>query len=252
MLVQIDSAQLEWRVAVFLSGDPIGIAELNDRDANPDDPEKDIHEKNRRVLQLPERLIAKRFLFRTIFRGSGWAFAHDPDFFHVSKDPKYWDGLNEAFFAKYSGLDNTHQTWARLVASRRPIQSPLGMEWMVPLRPNGDIPWTTLSNWPVQGTGADIVMIARVILRNRLRQLGSTSLAVNTVHDSIVYDCPTVEEIKRVATTAIAAFRDVSSQIERIFHIKVPISFPGEVKLGPTLDEKTMTSYQTWLAQQEQ
>lgn len=251
MFVQIDAAQLEWRVAVFLSNDPIGIEEINDRDLHPDDPEKDIHEKNRRVLQLPERLIAKRFLFRTIFRGSGWAFAHDPDFFHVSKDPKYWDGLNEAFFAKYSQLDKTHQEWARQVASRRPIRSPLGMEWLVPLRPNGDIPWTTLSNWPVQGTGADIVMFARVILRSRLRRQGSTSLAVNTVHDSIVYDAPNPQEVRLVADTALQAFADVHTQMARIFHIPVPIQFPGEVKVGPTLDEKSMISYAKWQAQQE-
>jgi DNA polymerase-1 len=243
MYVQVDAAQLEWRVAVYLSNDAVGIAEINDRDANPNDPEKDIHEKNRRILNLPERLIAKRFLFRTIFRGSGWAFAHDPDFFHVSKEPEYWDDLNAKFFAKYKGLNQCHTQWAQQVAIGKTIVSPLGNQWFVPLKPDGSIPWTVLTNWPVQGTGADIVMLARIILRSRLRKESSTSLAVNTVHDSIVYDCPTQKEVDLVAKTAIESFRDVSSNIERMWNVKVPLLFTGEVKVGPTLNEKDMTAW---------
>lgn len=240
MFVQVDAAALEWRVAVFLSNDKVGIQELQDRDANPADKEKDIHEKNRRAFELPTRLIAKRFLFRTIFRGSGWAFAHDPDFFHVSKEPEYWDDLNQKFFAKYNGLQQTHLKWAQLVASRKPIVSPLGNWWNIPLKPDGKIPWTVLANYPVQGTGGDIVMIARITMRNRLRKANSSSLAVNTVHDSIVYDCPNAKEVDLVAKTAIESFRDVKTNIERMWKIPCPILFPGEVKIGPTLSEDSM------------
>lgn len=244
MFVQVDAAQLEWRVAVFLSNDKTGIEEINDRDANPNDPEKDIHEKNRRAFELPERLIAKRFLFRTIFRGTGWAFAHDPDFFHVSKDPEYWDELNAQFFRKYSGLNAAHLTWAHCVAQRKPIVSPLGNWWWIELKPDGSLPWSKLTNSPVQGTGADIVLLARITMRNRLQKLGSVSLAVNTVHDSIVYDCPTAKEVDLVAKTAIESFRDVKSNIERMWKIPVPILFTGEVKIGPTLSEKSMKPWE--------
>ncbi len=243
MFVQIDAAQLEWRVLAYLANDPIAIEEINDRDANPDDPEKDIHEKNRRVLELPERLIAKRFLFRTIYRGSGWAFARDPDFFHVSKEPEYWDDLNAKFFKKYRGIDQCHTRWAQLIAQKKPIVSPLGNSWSVPLRPDGRIPWTDLTNWPVQGTGADIVLLGRVTLRNRLRKENSISLSVNTVHDSIVYDCPSRKEIDLVAKTAIESFRDISANIKRMWGVPVPLLFTGEVKVGPTLSEKEMTAW---------
>ncbi|HXQ33616.1 MAG TPA: hypothetical protein VN843_06305, partial [Anaerolineales bacterium] len=82
MLVSIDASQLEWRVLVWLAMDPIGIQELNNHD--------DIHANNQKAFSLPTRLISKKYLFRTIFRGSGWSFANDPDFLHVSNDPAYW------------------------------------------------------------------------------------------------------------------------------------------------------------------
>jgi DNA polymerase I-like protein with 3'-5' exonuclease and polymerase domains len=118
--------------------------------------------------------------------------------------------------------------------------SPLGNWWYVPLKPDGSLPWTKLTNSPVQGTGGDIVLIARITLRNRLRKANSISLAVNTVHDSIVYDCPSAKEVDLVAKTAIESFRDVKHNIERMWKIEVPILFTGEVKYGPTLSEKDM------------
>ena len=56
MLIQVDAAQLEWRVAVELSKDPIGLQEILNKE--------DTHSKNQLALQLPSRLIAKIFLFR--------------------------------------------------------------------------------------------------------------------------------------------------------------------------------------------
>jgi len=75
MLIKIDAAQLEWRTAVVLSGDKVGIDEINSK--------ADIHELNRTAFTLPTRLIAKTYLFRTIFRGTGYSFSRDPNFTHV-------------------------------------------------------------------------------------------------------------------------------------------------------------------------
>ena len=92
MLIQADAAQLEWRTAVELSKDPIGLQEILNKE--------DTHSKNQVAFELPSRLIAKIYLFRTIFRGSGWSFANDPDFMHVSSNPKYWDEVNYKFYEK--------------------------------------------------------------------------------------------------------------------------------------------------------
>ena len=97
MLIQADASQLEWRTAVELSQDEVGLQEILNKE--------DTHSKNQIAFELPSRLIAKIYLFRTIFRGSGWSFANDNSFMHVSSSPSYWDDVNEKFFKKYYGLD---------------------------------------------------------------------------------------------------------------------------------------------------
>jgi hypothetical protein len=135
----------EWRVALELSQDQIGIKEVIEG--------QDTHSNNQVAFELPSRLIAKIYLFRTIFRGSGWSFANDPDFIHVSSSAKYWDGVNEKFYTKYFGLDQKHKEWADLVASGRPLTGPLGHFWPIDMGRDrrGDIyiPWTILTNYPV-------------------------------------------------------------------------------------------------------
>ncbi len=229
MLISIDGAQLEWRGAVWLSGDPVGIQELNDK--------ADIHSANQKTFNLPTRLIAKTYLFRTIFRGSGWSFAHDSDFSHVSSEPSYWDNINELFYKKYGRLNEWHHELARTVAARKPIISPLGREWLIPLKENGDLPWTTLTNYPVQGTCADIMMVARITLARRLhqQQLHQVKL-VSTVHDSIVLDAPT-NLVDTVSAIATSCFDDLPKNFKKLWGIDLPIAFPGEVSIGPNLKD---------------
>jgi DNA polymerase I-like protein with 3'-5' exonuclease and polymerase domains len=230
MLIQVDAAQLEWRGAVWLSNDQTGIEEINEK--------QDIHSINQEAFALPTRTIAKIYLFRTIFRGSGWSFANDSDFSHVSHDPAFWDDVNEKFYKKYHGLNAWHHKMAQTVAARLPIVSPLGREWFIKMTPDGQIPWTTLSNYPVQGTCADIMTVARVTLARRLmnmKHLESVKL-VSTVHDSIVLDAPT-ELVKEVSTLATSCFDDLPRNFKRLWNIDLPIAFPGEVKAGPNLQE---------------
>jgi len=230
MLISIDGAQLEWRGAVWLSGDSVGIKELNEN--------LDIHTANQKAFNLPDRLTAKVYLFRTIFRGSGWSFAHDADFSHVSDKPEFWDNINELFYKKYRGLNEWHHQLARTVAARQPIISPLGREWLIPLKENGDLPWTTLTNYPVQGTCADIMMVARVTLARRLKAIPqlSTVKLVSTVHDSIVLDVP-ADLVEAVSAIAISCFDDLPRNFKKLWNIDLPIAFPGEVSVGPNLKD---------------
>lgn len=59
MLISADASQLEWRTAVELSGDLVGLQEIKDH--------ADTHSLNQVAFALPSRLIAKIYLFRTIF-----------------------------------------------------------------------------------------------------------------------------------------------------------------------------------------
>lgn len=232
-LISCDAKQLEWRTILFLSQDEVGIAEvLNDEDA---------HALNQVAFDLPSRLIAKIYLFRTIFRGSGYSFAHDPAFMHVSSSPKFWDGIGEKFFAKYAGIDKCHKEWADTVVAGKPIVGPFGREWVFNTRKRDSgeffIPWTTLTNYPVQGTGADIMALARVSFARRLKALGIPVLLVSTVHDSIVVDSPE-EHVQSVVNLFHQVFDDLIPNIRRIFGVEWNVPMACETKVGP--NEKDM------------
>jgi DNA polymerase I-like protein with 3'-5' exonuclease and polymerase domains len=237
MLVGFDLAQLEWRTAVELSGDEVGRAEIVEG--------QDTHELNRVAFDLPERRVAKFYLFRTIFRGSGFAFANDPDFMHVSTDPGYWDEVNRKFYAKYQQLDEWHKSLARLCGEGQPIVGPTGREWLVlpvrDFRGNLKLPWTVFTNYPVQGTGADVMMLFRLSFWRRFRAAGlhTHCKLIQTVHDSLYIDCPE-SMVSQVVSTLFGCMDDLVENIRRCFGYdwKTPLS--GEVSVGP--NQKSMIS----------
>lgn len=228
MIVACDAAQLEWRTILELSGDEVGIEEVFQK--------KDAHELNRVAFDLPSRLIAKIYLFRTIFRGSGWSFANDPSFNHVSDNPKYWDQVNEKFFKKYWGIDKTHKKWADIVLSGQPLEGPLGRRWLVPLKRHWktgeiEIPWTTLTNYPVQGTGADVMCLARVSFANKVKKYKLPVKLIHTVHDDIKSDCED-KYVDDVGALYHDTFRDLPKNIKNIFGYDWKVPLKCEVKIG--------------------
>lgn len=236
MLVACDASQLEWRTILQLSQDKVGIAEVNEG--------QDTHSLNQVAFELPSRLIAKIYLFRTIFRGSGYAFANDPAFMHVSDSPRFWDAVGEKFYAKYKGIDECHKAWAELVVAGIPLEGPTGRQWTIEMTrgPKGDlrIPWTKLTNYPVQGTGADVMMIARISFWRRLKASGIPALLVSTVHDSIVVD---VEDryVQAVVQLMYEVFDDLVMNLNRTFKCNWNVPLAGEVKVGMNmLDMKSV------------
>lgn len=233
MLVQVDAAQLEWRVALELSQDQVGIAEILNHD--------DVHTNNQLLFDLPSRLIAKIYLFRTIFRGSGWAFANDPDFMHVSSDPKFWDNLNEKFYTKYAGLNQKHNEWKDLVVAGKPIVGPLGRSWSISMsrdyRGELKIPWTLFTNYPMQGTGADVMMIARISAHKRIKAAGIPCDFISTVHDSIVVDTEQ-KYVQTIVDIFHSVFDDLNKNIKSAFGYTWIVPMECECKMG--MDMKNM------------
>lgn len=235
MLVQCDASQLEWRTALQLSQDAVGIQEIVEG--------QDPHNLNQIALALPSRLIAKIFLFRTIFRGSGFSFANDPDFMHVSASSKYWDARNEAFFEKYAGLNKQHYLWKDMVLANKPIVGPLGRQWTITLKVDykGElrIPWTTLTNYPVQGTGADIMMLVRIMAYKRIKNdpnLRDAVVFVSTVHDSIVVDCPKAL-VQTLVNLFHSCFADLQKTIWTNFKYNWNVPMDCECKIGMNMKD---------------
>lgn len=235
MLIQADASQLEWRTILELSRDPVGIQEVLDK--------LDTHSINQETFQLPSRVIAKTYLFRTIFnRGKGYAFTVDPNFMHVSTSVKYWDEVGRKFYAKYNGIDQCHLRWGELVARGQPIVGPMGRFWPIAMGRDKQgelyIPWTVLTNYPVQGTGADIMSIARVTFWKRLKKKPyfHEVKMVSTVHDSIVLDTPE-QYVQDIANLFYEVFPDIPDNIRRVFKYDWVVPLDCEVKVGYNLKD---------------
>lgn len=234
MLIKVDAAQLEWRTVLELSRDPVGINEvLNKLDA---------HALNQEVFGLPSRLIAKIYLFRQIFLGSAYSYANDPDFMHVSTSVAFWEGVAERFFGKYASLPVLHKAWADRVVKGLPIEGPFGRDWFIDMKRHPrtgelQIPWTQLANYPVQGTGADVMMLARLDIHKRVRQhLGDEVLFISTVHDDIKMDAPS-KYVQDVVDICHAVFDDLIPTIKKCFGYEWVVPMACEVGVGKNMKD---------------
>lgn len=236
MLISCDGAALEWRGAVEISGDPVGLKEILNKE--------DIHSNNQKAFNLPSRLISKKYLFRTIFnRGQGYAFTKDPEFMEVSTSVKYWDNIGVQFYNKYKHLDLLYDTNLSLIAQGKPIVGPMGREWLIPLVTNYkgelELPITKAINYEIQGTMADVMALARVSFNNRLKKSPyiDRTLLVSTVHDSILCDAPKAY-IEPLTAMFHEVFRDLPKNIKNIFGYDWKVPLACEVKAG--MDMKNM------------
>lgn len=76
MIIQADAKGLETYCVAYLSQDQVLMKELIEG--------LDVHGSNQEAFGLPSRLIAKVFVFRLIYGGSAYSYAHDPDFMGVT------------------------------------------------------------------------------------------------------------------------------------------------------------------------
>lgn len=232
MIVNADVRGLEIVVAAELSGDKVLKQEIIDK--------VDIHERNRDSFKLgegkPGRLVAKVLSFRIIYGGGAYSFAHDPDFMPTSKSVKYWESVIEAFYTKYQGLKTWHDKIIQQAISTGRLEIPSGR--FFPFAPvvnkwNGGMDWpiTQIKNYGVQGLGADLVMLARLEARKRLREWGGECQLISTIHDSIVADCPerNVQDVGRILFEAIER---VPELCRVIFGYDFSLPLTSEIQYG--------------------
>jgi len=233
MIVQADAKALEWWTAVWLSQDPTGLEEIRQG--------IDLHTENQRVFNLPSRLIAKKYLFRTIYKGSPYAFSKDPEFKETSSDIKFWEDIEYKFYKKYDGLNKCHIKWGHNVTQDLPIVGPQGREWQFEMKRNyrGDleIPWTIVTNYPIQGTAADIMAVIRVLFYNRLHSNNIKGRLIGTIHDSILIDVPE-EFVQQTIDLFHECFQYMPTAFENVFGVKPNIPLLCECKFGEMMYNK--------------
>ena len=230
MLVQCDAAALEIRVAAFLSQDSVLIQEIRDG--------VDLHTDNQQRFGLPSRLIAKVLNFRILYGGNEFSFANDPDFTPISKSKEYWKGVVDEYYKKYKGIAAWHHRLIKEAVETNRVVSQTGREYRF-IKYNGSYKDTQIKNYIVQGTGADLMALARVSFHNRLKKLNFPNcLLVNTVHDSIVVDCDErTTDIPLLVETMHQVFEDLPLNFKKLFGVEFNVPMAAECQVGSNWED---------------
>ena len=184
-IMEADFAQLEFRVAAFLSQDKTAIDEVTTG--------FDVHSYTAKVIsdagQSISRQDAKAHTFAPLYGASG--FGRTP------AEAAYYQQIT----TKYSGIGAWHKRLAKEVITTGNVRTPSGREFAFPLatrRANGSITYfTQVKNYPVQSFAtADIVPVSLIYIDKMLQANKLQSCVVNTVHDSIVIDVHPSEKEK--------------------------------------------------------
>lgn len=230
LIINADGKAVEWVVGSWLANDPVALEEIIRG--------LDMHTDNQSKFKLPSRLIAKKFIFRLIFGGQAYSYANDPDFTDVSTSQKFWEKAIEAFHEKYQGWSNWWIELVREATTTGRIISPLGRVWQYQPYQNerGEWKWpiTTIKNYIVQGTSADLMCLSRVMFKKRFDEEKIDGVLITTVHDSIVADVADYEE-ERTVRLFHEVFNAVPSEVERLFGVPFQIPFRVEVATGTTM-----------------
>jgi len=228
MLLQADAKALEWVCATYLSQDETAIKEIWDG--------TDQHSDNQLRFGLPSRLIAKTFVFRLIYGGSAYSYAHDVNFTNVSTSESFWQGVIDEFYKKYNGLAKWHKQVVDTAMRDRQLTMPTGRIYKYePEVKYGKVKWprTKILNYPVQGLGADLMAIARVSLANRLKDMQGIKL-VNTVHDSIILDYDEkVCDNNSIVQLVDKCFTDIPANFKKMFGVDFNLPMRVECQVGP-------------------
>lgn len=203
----------------------------------------DFHALNQAKFKLPSRTIAKIFKFKLLYGATAFGYSKDSDFIHVSTSQNYWQGIIDEYYAKYEGIRKWHNWLIDYAKRNKRLDIPSGRFY--PITPDWQKkePWplTIIKNYPVQGFGADCVMLARLEARKRLRSSGLQSLLISTIHDSIVADCPDheVEAVGRILNLSVESVPRLCSVV---FGYDFSLPLTAEVQYGPNKkDMKELT-----------
>lgn len=216
VVAEYDSAQLEFRVAIDLGKDRVGLKEITEG--------VDVHSFTAKVMteagEETTRQQAKAMTFRPLFGGSSGSVA-------LQKYCAY-------FRDKYAQLDKTQRNWALTAADRGEFTTPYGMTFFFPntkIKRSGYITNTTnIYNYPIQGfaTG-EIIPIALVHFWHKTRNLPVRIFS--TIHDSIAckilrgHEEKVTEIAKQVLTTDVYHFLSVVYNYE----FRVPLGLGAKI-----------------------
>lgn len=262
-LVEFDFSQLEICALAEVSGDTILIYELNRGE--------DIHRLNAAMwlgkkpeeVTTDERKKAKVMTFQLQYGAGAVKMAESLGITTGAAQ----DFINN-FYKKYAGVFAYHEELAmeRLVrtASSKKQTDPSSEVWVINPTPTGrmyTLPFrqtdagdyyysrTEMKNYPIQGFGtADIVPVVLNLVYDNLHIIygglvgKEAPLLINTVHDSIMFDCR-ADELVTLFAAVECAFRDFPAKFKELFDYELKVVYNYDVKVGKNWFEKAMDKF---------
>ena len=224
-VLEADFAQLEFRVAAYLSQDGVAIEEVTTG--------FDVHSYTSQVItdagQPTTRQDAKAHTFAPLYGATGFG--------RTQAEAKYYEHFTE----KYKGIKSWHTRLASEAMNTGMITTPSGREFAFPdirrLTNGGVTNFTQIKNYPVQSFAtADIVPLVLMHMEDKFKTY--KSCIVNSVHDSVVVDVHP-EEINQVIYLIKEINNELKQLIESKFHIDLNVPLLLEAKIGDNwLDTK--------------
>tara|TARA_R100001082_G_scaffold32797_1_gene16938 strand:+ start:15235 stop:17286 length:2052 start_codon:yes stop_codon:yes gene_type:complete len=217
-IMEADFAQLEFRVAAFLSQDSTAIKEVTEG--------FDVHAYTAKVIsdagQPTTRQVAKAHTFAPLYGASGYG--------RTRAEATYY----EHFLEKYKGIGKWHKKLANQAVNYGYIKIPSGREFSFPdtkRRRDGSVTnFTQIKNYPVQSFAtADIVPLVLVQIYNSIKHL--KSVVVNSVHDSIVIDIHP-DEINEIQNVIKEVQKNLVKLLETKYGIEFNVPLLLEAKIG--------------------
>lgn len=217
-IMEADFAQLEFRVAAFLSQDQRAMQEVAEG--------FDVHSYTAKVItdagQPTSRQDAKAHTFAPLYGATGYG--------RTPSEAAYY----KHFLEKYTGIAKWHSVLAKQALNYKYIKIPSNREFAFPdvqRKRDGTVThFTAIKNYPVQAFAtADIVPLALVEIYNRLKPYKSR--VVNSVHDSIVIDVHP-DEIEEAVRVIDGVQRDLVSLINKKWSIDFNVPLALESKMG--------------------
>ena len=237
-ILNADLAQIEWRVAAFLSQDPIMMQEiLDDIDCHSDNAIRFFNAKPEDKKWDEIRTTAKIFTFRMIYGGSAYGFYMDPKMPHYSKNQ--WFRIVRDFQDKYKGLIEWQQENVRRTTQNKGVLiSPTGRRFLIDrdIR-KGGYDTRQICNYPVQSMAtADITPLAMIIIYKAMRNAGLRSKIRGQVHDSLIFDTPD-DELRPLAKLCVNVFESLPEKIEEMWGFEFNLPLTGDCEYGPNYGE---------------
>lgn len=245
-----DGSQLEWRVAAYLSQDPVAMRAVeNDEDVHSFTASvlfnKTLEEVAANVKECKAgkkdswRQLAKPNTFKPVYGGSKGTPAEERYF--------------AAFRKRYPGLASTQADWVNAAVKDKELTTAWGLTYYFPTARMSDSGYanitSTVYNYPVQALAtAEIIPIALVYLWHRIALNGLTEkiVIVNTVHDSAPCEVHPDHKQDFIDLAKQCFTHDVYNYLKRVYGMSFNVPLGVGVKIGQRWGVGDEISYNVW------